>query len=201
MIVLSSFPNHSTSINKQKKIFLQCRRYGRSSFDSWVGKIPWRRKWHPTPVFLSGKFYGQRSLAVYSGVTKGRMQLSNWVTAASWICSSVCVLTCPALCNLKGCSPSNSTVYGISQARMLEWVAMSSSRVSSWPRDQTRVSCVSCISRCFVFFCFFFFNTVPPSIVRLIASDHVIWSQHNLSTHKWVITPVKAKTTPKLLLL
>ena len=29
---------------------------------SWVGKIPWRRKWQPTPVFLPGKFHGQRSL-------------------------------------------------------------------------------------------------------------------------------------------
>ena len=33
---------------------------------SWVGKIPWRRKWHPTPVFLPEKFHGQRSLEDYS---------------------------------------------------------------------------------------------------------------------------------------
>ena len=33
---------------------------------SWVGKIPWSRKWQPTPVFLPGKFHGQRSLAGYS---------------------------------------------------------------------------------------------------------------------------------------
>ena len=32
----------------------------------WVGKIPWRRKWQPTPVFLPGKSHGQRSLAAYS---------------------------------------------------------------------------------------------------------------------------------------
>ena len=32
----------------------------------WVGKIPWRRKWQPTPVFLLGKSHGQRSLAGYS---------------------------------------------------------------------------------------------------------------------------------------
>ena len=32
----------------------------------WVGKIPWRRKWQPIPVFLLGKFHGQRSLAGYS---------------------------------------------------------------------------------------------------------------------------------------
>ena len=32
----------------------------------WVGKIPWRRKWQPTPVFLPGKFYGQRRLVGYN---------------------------------------------------------------------------------------------------------------------------------------
>ena len=34
--------------------------------DPWVGKIPWRRKWQPTPVFLPGKSHGQRSLVDYS---------------------------------------------------------------------------------------------------------------------------------------
>ena len=42
---------------------LKCRR---PRFDPWVGNIPWRRKWQPTPVFLSGKSHGQRSLAGYS---------------------------------------------------------------------------------------------------------------------------------------
>ena len=41
----------------------QCRRPG---FDSWVRKIPWRRQWQPTPVFLLGKCHGQRSLAGYA---------------------------------------------------------------------------------------------------------------------------------------
>ena len=35
-------------------------------FDSWVRKIPWRRDWQPTPVFLLGESHGQRSLAGYS---------------------------------------------------------------------------------------------------------------------------------------
>ena len=35
-------------------------------FDPWVGKMPWRRKWQPTPVFLPGRFHGQRSLVGYS---------------------------------------------------------------------------------------------------------------------------------------
>ena len=34
-------------------------------FYSWVGKIPWRRAWQPTPVFLPGEFHGQRDLAGY----------------------------------------------------------------------------------------------------------------------------------------
>ena len=42
---------------------LPCRRCG---FDPWVGKIPWRRKCQPTPVFLPGKSHGQRCLAGYS---------------------------------------------------------------------------------------------------------------------------------------
>ena len=44
----------------------QCRRHKRCGFDPWVGKIPWRRKWQTTPVFLPGEARGQRSLAGYS---------------------------------------------------------------------------------------------------------------------------------------
>ena len=39
---------------------------GRPRFDPWVRKIPWRRKWQPTLVFLPGKSHGQRSLVGYS---------------------------------------------------------------------------------------------------------------------------------------
>ena len=39
---------------------------GEEQFDPRVGKIPWRRRWQPTPVFLPGKVHGQRSLAGYS---------------------------------------------------------------------------------------------------------------------------------------
>jgi len=38
----------------------------RCIFDTWVQKIPWRRKWKPTPIFLPGKSQGQRSLAGYN---------------------------------------------------------------------------------------------------------------------------------------
>ena len=41
----------------------QCRRHKRCRFDPWVGKIAWRGKWQPTPVFLPGAPHGQGSLA------------------------------------------------------------------------------------------------------------------------------------------
>ena len=54
--------------------------------------------------------------------------------------------SCPTLCNPMDCSLPGSFVHGILQARTLEWVTMPSSRRSSWPRDQTHVSCISCIA-------------------------------------------------------
>ena len=45
-----------------KESACQCRRCRRHGFNSWVGKIPWRRKWKPTPVFLPRKLHEQRSL-------------------------------------------------------------------------------------------------------------------------------------------
>ena len=57
------------------KEILQCRRL---VFDPWVGKIPWRRKREPTPVFLPGKSHGQRSLIVH-GVAKSQTQLSELI--------------------------------------------------------------------------------------------------------------------------
>ena len=47
--------------------------------DPWVRKIPWRREWHPTPVFLTGELHGQRSLVGYS--PRGSQRVGhNWVT-------------------------------------------------------------------------------------------------------------------------
>ena len=51
------------------------------------------------------------------------------------------------LCDPVDCSPLGSSVHGISQSRILAWVAIISIRGSSRPRDQTCVSCSSCISR------------------------------------------------------
>ena len=54
---------------------------------------------------------------------------------------------CPTLCNPMDSSPPGSSVHGIIPVRILEWVAISSSRRSSWPRDPTCISCGSWIGR------------------------------------------------------
>ena len=61
--------------------------------------------------------------------------------------------SCPTLCNPINCNPPGSSVHRISQARVLEWVAISSSRLGSQPRDQTHISCVSCIGRQVLYYC------------------------------------------------
>ena len=77
-VTLTGFPGGSDS----KRVCPQCRRPG---FDPWVGKIPWRRKWQPTPIFLPGKSHGRRSLVGYcpwswteSDMAEQLTQGQNW---------------------------------------------------------------------------------------------------------------------------
>ena len=58
-------------------------------------------------------------------------------------CVCVCVCVCLTLCDHVDYSPPDSSVHGALQARILEWVAMPSSRGSSRPKDWTQVSCIA----------------------------------------------------------
>ena len=60
-----------------KESACQCRR---GWFNPWIGKISWRRKWQPTPVFLPGKSHGWRNLVGYivHGVTKSPKRLRDF---------------------------------------------------------------------------------------------------------------------------
>ena len=85
----------------KKKPSCQCRRRQRLGFNVWVRKISWNGKWQPTPVFLPGKFHGQRSLVGYSpwgakvhGVTKSRTRRST---------HTQCVYGMAFRAQLKGC--------------------------------------------------------------------------------------------------
>ena len=81
---------------------------------------------------------------------------SQIITLTTQLCPSLFLfLSRVQLCDPMDCSPPGSSVHGILQARILEWGAISFSGWSSWPRDQTHVSC-------FAGGFFFFFNTEPP---------------------------------------
>ena len=74
----------------------------------------------------------------------------------------VCLVaqSCLTLCNPMDCSPPGSSVHGISQARILEWVAMFFSRTSFWARDWTHISCILCTAGDS-------FTLEPPNIIYL----------------------------------
>ena len=55
----------------------QFRSHRRCEFNSWVGKIPWRRKCQPTPVFLLGESHGERSLASYSPLGPEELEMTK----------------------------------------------------------------------------------------------------------------------------
>ena len=68
----------------------------------------------------------------------------NYLASRNTIHHILCMLviqSCPTLCDPTDCSPPVSSVPGIFQARMVEWLGISFSRGSSWPRNQTQVSC------------------------------------------------------------
>ena len=56
-----------------------CLQFRRPRFDPWVRKIPWRRKWQPTPVLLPGKSHGQRSLVGYTPWGHKQSDTTEWL--------------------------------------------------------------------------------------------------------------------------
>ena len=68
-----------------KEFACQCRRHKRFGFNPWFGKIPWRRQWQPTPVFLPGESHGQRSLVGYSPY--GCEVRHDWVCTCARMCA------------------------------------------------------------------------------------------------------------------
>ena len=66
----------------------------------------------------------------------------DMICGVSFSCVHTRAQSCLTLCDPRDCSPPGSSVHGIVQARVLEWVAISSSRGPSPPRDRTWVSCI-----------------------------------------------------------
>ena len=102
-----------------------------NEIDITLPSMPWRRKWQPAPVCLPGKSHGQRSLVGYSPL--GHKELDKavychpvYLTYMQSVCMHDKLLqSCLILCDPLEYSQPGSSVHGILQARILEWVAVS----------------------------------------------------------------------------
>ena len=110
-----------------QRICLQC---GRPGFDPWVGKILWRRE--RLPLQYSGLENFMHCLV--HGVTE--LDMTEWL-----------LLLCMTLLRMHVLQPARLLCPWDLPGKNLEWVAISFSRGSSWPRDQTHFSCGSWIGR------------------------------------------------------
>ena len=97
---------------------------------TWLGKI--------TSKFV---YQDLSFISITSGVNDCIWVVRNWLSAGQ-VCAVLWLVaqSCPTLRDPVDCTPPGSSIHGILQARILEWVAMSSSRGSSQPRDRTQVS-------------------------------------------------------------
>ena len=96
---LPRLPSHKESA-------CQCRRHKRCGFDPWARKIPWRRKWMPSTVFLPGKSHDKRAWwATVFGVAKNQTQLSDWARRMKFgiICGESYGTICKNLKNSNAC--------------------------------------------------------------------------------------------------
>ena len=108
-------------------------------FPKWLPTLPWIRMWRMALLVY-----------VYMYVRSKPLQ------------------SCPTPCDAMHCSPPGSSVHGILQARILEWVAMPSSRGSSWPRDRSCISFDSSIADRFL-------NPEPLGKPRICVHTHIFW--------------------------
>ena len=139
-----------------KNSLVQCRRPRRRGFDPWMGKIPWRRAWQPTPVScLKNTIDRGAWRATVHGVAQSQTRLKSLSTQAALPWDSPgkntgvgChfLLQCmkvksesevagsyPTLPDPMDCSLPGSSLQGISQARVLEWGAIAFSRACRHP--------------------------------------------------------------------
>ena len=93
---------------------------------------------YPPYVMVSGysKKQGKNLHYSHSMFPNHQAHVTPWPKTCEWLVAQ----SCPTLCDPMDCSLSGSSLHGIFQAIVLEWIAISFSRRSSRPRDQTRVS-------------------------------------------------------------
>ena len=116
---------------------------------TWVGKIPWRRAWHPTPVLLSGKSHGRRSLVGCSPWGRWGSDMTEWL---HFDFSLSCIgegngnpLQCSCLENPRDGGAWWAAICGVAQSRTrLKWLSSSSSSMHTCKMPSCFDTCVHC---------------------------------------------------------
>ena len=129
-----------------------------------------------------GAFERQRFQSAETGTDQKHPEwLFRSEEASSYLVSlSAQSLNCVWLCNPKDYRPPGSSVRGIFQARILEWVVISSCRGSSQPRDQTLMSCVSCT------LAFFTTSATWETLVSIV----IVWWKPNFTLSHMLFCPM-----------
>ena len=116
----------------------------RSTFQSLSSLI--QKLWELLVCRVAPFLGGPHTVRKRSGGRNIGLYISWWtdtdIKGYAWVCAKSLQL-CPTLCDTMDCSLPGSSVHGILQARILEWIAMLSARGPSWPRDWTPVSCTA----------------------------------------------------------
>ena len=97
----------------------------------------------------------------------------------------MCSQSCLTSCDHMDCSPPGFSVHGISQARTLEWVAISYPRGSFWPKDWSCISCASCIVRKILYHCHHLGSPVSNPHHPLWKWKHESLSREQLFAAPW----------------
>ena len=106
----------------------------------WVSRnLGWRLR----SVVACCRVWGTECGSAVHGTFWRRSPLSSLPVPFLWILNCEVPQSCPTLCDAMDCSLPGSSVHGIFQVRILEWVTISFSRGSSQPRHQTWVSCIA----------------------------------------------------------
>ena len=102
---------------RQQKICLQCKRPG---FNPWIRKIPWRREWQPTPVFLPGESHGHSSLAGDSPWCCKELDMTEQLTIVCFLMFTAALLTIVKIWKQPDGHQQISSVQSLSRVQLFE---------------------------------------------------------------------------------